>query len=274
MNMGKETKFVLFASVALGVAMLLPLMEVYRYAVVLSVSAIAAMVMALYRVRLWVRLLTMPVVLIVAFVASVFAHAAICGIDTGSGDADNDAQIFSSRLLMWCPLMGPITQTKGGCVAKAEFERDGDRLDDIRILPWRSYRDRHRRCEILARLGAEFGLIVPLMIMGLHILIAVWGIRITWMLEKGAYRTAAGWVLAILILPWINTLIGSGPADPNEDPFFVVPEYLPFINEMPELLLASAIQLGVFISAVRHGWCRQERLPGFDIIIHAIKGEK
>ena len=258
MNMGKETKFVIFASVALGVAMLLPLMEVCWYGVALSVSAVVAMVMALYEVRLWVRLLTMPVVLIVALFATVFVHAAICGTDTGSSDADTDAQICSSSLLMRCPLIGPITQTEEGCKAKAEFERNGDRLDDMRILPWRSYQDRHRRCEVLARLGASFGLIVPLVIIGLHVLIAVWGIKITWKLKRGVYRTAAGWVLAILILPWINTLIGSGPTDPNEDPFLVVPDCLPFINEMPELLFASFIQLGVFVVASCHGRCRQE----------------
>ena len=255
-SMGKEAKFVLLASVVLLSAMLLPLTEVYWYGVALSVSAVVAMVMALYEVRLWVRLLAMPVVLVVALVATV----AICGTDTGSGDADIDAQIFSSSLLMRCPLIGPITQTEEGRKAKAEFERDGDQLDDMRILPWRSYSDRHRRCEILARFGAEFGLIVPLMIIGLHILIAVWGIKITWKLKRGVYRTAAWWVLAILILPWINTLIGSGPKDPNEDPLFVVPDYLPFINEMPELLLASVVQLGVFVAAVRRGRCRQERV--------------
>ena len=258
MSLGKEAKFVLFASVALLSAMLLPLMEVYCCAVALSVSIVVAMVMALYEVRRWVWLLTMPVVLTVAFVAAVFVHAAICGTDTGSSDADIDAQIFSSRLLMRCPLVGPITQTEEGRKTKAEFERDGDQLDDMRVLSWRSYQDRHRRCEILARLGAKFGLIVPLMIIGLHILIAFWGIKITWKLKKGAYRTAAGWVLAILILPWVNTLIGSGPADPDEDLFFVVPTYLPFINEMPELLLASVVQLGVFVAAVCHGRCRKE----------------
>ena len=273
MSMGKEAKFVLFASVALLSAMLLPLMEIYWIAVALSVSAVVAMVMALYEVRLWVRLLTMPVVLIVAFVAAVFVHAAICGTDTGSSDADIDAQIFSSRLLMQCPLIGPITQTEEGRKAKAEFERDGEQLNDMRLLPWRSYQDRHRRCEILARLGAKFGLIVPLMIIGLHILIAVLCIRATWKLKKGVYRTAAGWVLAILILPWINTLIGSGPTNPNEDPVFVVPDYLPFINEMPELLLASVVQLGVFVAAVRHGWYRQERVPGFGIMTRILKGE-
>ena len=260
MRQCREAKFVLFASLALLAAMLLPLMEVYWYAVALSVSAVVSMVMALYEVRLWVRLLAMPVVLTVAFVAAVFVHAAICGTDTGSSDADIDAQIFSSRLLMQCPLIGPITQTEEGRKAKVEFERDGEQLNDMRLLPWRSYQDRHRRCEILARLGAKFGLIVPLMIIGLHILIAFWGIKITWKLRKGAYRTAAGWVLAILILPWINTLIGSGPKDPNEDPLFVVPDYLPFINEMPELLLASVVQLGVFVAAVRRGRCRQERV--------------
>ena len=260
MNMGKEAKFVLLASVVLLSAMLLPLTEVYWYGVALSVSAVVAMVMALCEVRLWVRLLAMPVVLIVALVATVFVHAAICGTDTGSSDADTDAQIFSSRLLMRCPLIGTITQTEEGCKAKAEFEREGDQLDDMRMLPWRSYSDRYRRCEVLARLGARFGLIVPLAIIGLHVLIAILCIRITWRLENGVYRTAAVWVLAILILPWINTLIGSGPADPNEDPHFVVPDYLPFVNEMPELLLASVVQLGVFVAAVRRGRCRQERV--------------
>ena len=84
MSMGKEAKFVLLASVVLLSAMLLPLTEVYWYGVALSVSAVVAMVMALYEVRLWVRLLAMPVVLVVALVATV----AICGTDTGSGDAD------------------------------------------------------------------------------------------------------------------------------------------------------------------------------------------
>ena len=246
----------LFASLALLAAMLLPLMEVYWYAVALSVSAVVSMVMALYEVRLWVRLLAMPVVLTVAFVAAVFVHTAICGTDTGSSDADIDAQIFSSRLLMRCPLICPITQTEDGRKAKAEFERDGDQLDDMRILPWRSYQDRHRRCEVLARLGARFGLIVPLAIIGLHVVIAVLCAMTTWKLQKGVYRTAAGWVLAILILPWINTIIGSGPTDPNENPLFVVPTYLPLINEMPELLLASVVQLGVFVAAVRRGWHR------------------
>ena len=96
MSMGKEAKFVLLASVVLLSAMLLPLTEVYWYGVALSVSAVVAMVMALYEVRLWVRLLAMPVVLVVALVATV----AICGTDTGSGDADIDAQMFSSSLLM------------------------------------------------------------------------------------------------------------------------------------------------------------------------------
>ena len=274
MNMGKEAKFAILGGVALLTAMLLPLTEVYWYAVALSVSAVVAMLMALYEVRLWVRLLTMPVVLIAALVATVFAHAAICGIDAGSSDAEADAQIASSRLLMKCPLLDPVDQTEEGRKAKAEFERDGDRLDDLRLLPWRSRQDRHRRCEVLARLGARFGLIAPLAIVGLHVLIAVWCIMITWKLKKGVYRAAAGWVLAILILPWVNTLIGSGPVDSDENPFFVVPDYLPFVNEMPELLLASAIQLGVFIAAVRHGWCRQERLPGVDMMIRAIKGGK
>ena len=261
MNMGKEAKFVLFASVTLLSAMLLPFVEVYWYGVALSVSAVVAMVMALCEVRLWVRLLTMPIVLIVALVATI----AICGTDTGSSDADIGAQFASSSLLMRCPLIGPVTQTEEGRKAKAEFERIGDRLDDMRILPWRSYQDRHRRCEVLARLGARFGLIVPLAIIGLHILIAGLCIMATWKLQKGVYRTAAGWVLAILILPWINTLIGWGPTDPNDDPFFVVPEYLPFINEMPELLLASLVQLGVFVAAARLGKGNASGLRRFEM---------
>ena len=266
MNMGKEAKFVIFAGAALLTAMLLPLIEVYWWGVTLSVSAVVAMLMALYRVRLWVRLLTMPFVLIGVIAATTCAYVVIRGGDTGSADADVDATIFSSRLLARCPLVGSFTQTEEGREAKALFERDGDRLDDMRILPWRSYPDRPRRCEILARLGARFGLIVPLAIIGLHVLIAALCIMATWKLRKGVYRTTAGWVLAILILPWINTLIGSGPTDPNEDTLFVVPDYLPFVNEMPELLLASVVQLGIFAVAVHRGWCRHVKAPGFGII--------
>lgn len=260
MKKKKEVKFVLLASVALLAAMMLPFFEVYWLAVALSVSAVVAMAMALYEVRLWVRVLLMPVVLMVVFAVAVVVHELSGGSDTSSADVDVDAQMFSSSLLAHCPLIGPITQTEDGIKAKALFERDGARLDDLRILPWRSYQDRHRRCEVFARLGAKFGLIVPLVIIGLYTLIAVLCIVVTWKLPKGVYRTAAGWVLAILILPWINTLIGSGPKDPNEDPLFVVPDYLPFINEMPELLLASVVQLGVFVAAVRRGRCRQERV--------------
>lgn len=175
MNMGKEAKFVIFAGAALLTAMLLPLIEVYWWGVTLSVSAVVAMLMALYRVRLWVRLLTMPFVLIGVIAATTCAYVVIRGGDTGSADADVDATIFSSRLLARCPLVGSFTQTEEGREAKALFERDGDRLDDMRILPWRSYPDRHRRREVLARLGAEFGIIVPLAILGLHIGLAVLG---------------------------------------------------------------------------------------------------
>ena len=250
----KEKRFAVVAGVTLLLAMLLPIMEIYWYSVALTVSAVVAMLMSLCRVRLWVRLLTMPFVLLFALVATLCMHEAVCGTDTGSGDADIDAQIFSSRLLLKCPLVGPVAQTEEGRKAKAEFERDGARLDGMRILPWRSYPDRHRRCEVLARLGAKFGLIAPLAIIGLHVVLAVLCVIITWRLQKGVYRTAAAWVLAILILPWINTLIGWGPADPDCDSIFVVPDYLPFVNEMPELLIASVVQLGIFVAAVRCGW--------------------
>ena len=253
MNMGKEAKFVLIASVALLTVMLLPFTEVYWYGVALSVSAVVAMLMALYGVRLWVRLLAMPFVLIVAIVATI----AMCEIDTGSGDADFHAQIFSSRLLMRCPLIGSITQTEEGRKAKAEFERGGDRLDDMRILPWRSYQNRHRRCEVLARLGAKYGLVVPLAILGLHIGLAVLGVTTVWKLKKGVYRAAAMWILAILVAPWICPLLGLGVQDPDGCASFPVPDHLPFINEMPEMLLASVIQLGVFVVALRCGWNRE-----------------
>ena len=257
MNMGKEAKFVIFAGAALLTAMLLPLIEVYWWGVTLSVSAVVAMLMALYRVRLWVRLLTMPFVLIGVIAATTCAYVVIRGGDTGSADADVDATIFSSRLLARCPLVGSFTQTEEGREAKALFERDGDRLDDMRILPWRSYPDRHRRREVLARLGAEFGIIVPLAILGLHIGLAVLGIMTVWKLKKGVYRAAAGWILAILIEPWICPLLGLGVSDPDGCVSFPVPDYLPFINEMPELLLASIIQLGVFAAAVRSGRNRE-----------------
>ena len=146
MNMGKEAKFVIFAGAALLTAMLLPLIEVYWWGVTLSVSAVVAMLMALYRVRLWVRLLAMPVVLMVALVATVFVRVVVCGSDTGSGDADK---------------------------------------------------------------------------------------------------------------PWICPLLGLGVPDPDGRASFPVPDYLPFINEMPELLLASIIQLGVFAAAVRSGRNRE-----------------
>lgn len=258
-SLRKEAKFVSFVCLALLAAIMMPLMDVYLLEVVLSVSAVVAMLMALFGVRFWVRLLTMPLVLVVTLVAAVAVQSAIGGNDTGSRDADVDAQIFSSRLLMRCPFTGPITQTESGRNAKAEFEKDGARLDDMRMLPWRSYLDRHRRCEVLARLGAKYGLVAPLAVMGLHVCLAVLCAMITWKLRKGVCRTAAGWTLAILVLPWIDTLIGWGPADPDCDPIFVVPDYLPFFNEMPELLLASVIQLGVFVAAVRCGWSRPEK---------------
>lgn len=252
---GKEVRFAVAAGSVLLVAMMLPFTEVYFCSVALTVSAVVAMVMALFGVRLWVRLVTMPLVLLAALALTLAAHMAVNGIDTGSSDCDYDAALFSSRLLMHCPMIGSVTQTDEGRKAKVEFEKWGDRLDDMRILPWRSYAHRYRRCEILARIGAKFGLAAPLGIMAVHVLLAVWSVMTVWKLQGGVYRTVAGWVLAILILPWINTLFGVGVSDPNEDPLFVVPAYLPLVNESPELLLASAIQVGVLVMAVRCGRC-------------------
>lgn len=81
-------------------------------------------------------------------------------------------------------------------------------------------------------------------------------------------------MLAILILPWIDTLIGWGPADPDEDPVFVVPDYLPFVNEMPELLLASVVQLGVFAAAVVRGWPHSGKCRRSDDAVGGLKEEK
>lgn len=114
---------------------------------------------------------------------------------------------------------------------------------------------------MLARLGAKFGMVVPLAIMALHVVIAILCIMTVWRLRKGVYRAAAGWVLAILISPWINTFTGFGAADPDGSSCFVVPGYLPFVNEMPELLLASLIQTCVLVAAMRYGWHREDSMP-------------
>ena len=91
------------------------------------------------------------------------------------GGPDYDARYFGSQLLMKCPMFGRVTQTQEGQKAKADYERWGDRIDDLTILPWRSYEKRYRRIEALPKIGAEFGFIAPVLIMLLHIGLAFWG---------------------------------------------------------------------------------------------------
>ena len=80
-------------------------------------------------------------------------------------------------------------------------------------------------------------------------------------LKRGVYRAVAGWVLAILVLPWIDVLIGPLFASSDAKPWFVLPDYLPFLNEQPELLLASLIQSCVLVAALRYGRNREAQSP-------------
>lgn len=260
---GKEAKFAIAAGAALLVAIVLPFTGVwYADIATVSLTAICAIALALFRVRLWVRLVTMPLAMLAAFVLVMSAcDMWLDGTSTSWGDPDYDARYFGSQLLMKCPMFGRVTQTQEGQKAKADYERWGDRIDDLTILPWRSYEKRYRRIEVLPKIGAEFGFIVPVLIMLLHIGLAFWGAIAVARLERGVCRAAAGWVLAILVLPWIDVLIGPLFASSEAEPWFVLPDYLPFLNEQPELLLGSFIQLGVFVVALRRGWCRQGRVP-------------
>ena len=162
---------------------------------------------------------------------------------------------------MKCPMFGRVTQTQEGQKAKADYERWGDRIDDLTILPWRSYEKRYRRIEVLPKIGAEFGFIAPVLIMLLHIALAFWGTIVVVRLKRGVYRAVAGWVLAILVLPWIDVLIGPLFASSDAKPWFVLPDYLPFLNEQPELLLASLIQSCVLVAALRYGRNREAQSP-------------
>ena len=183
------------------------------------------------------------------------------GTRTSWGDPDYDARYFGSQLLMKCPMFGRVTQTQEGQKAKADYERWGDRIDDLTILPWRSYEKRYRRIEVLPKIGAEFGFIAPVLIMLLHIALAFWGTIVVVRLKRGVYRAVAGWVLAILVLPWIDVLIGPIFASSDAKPWFVLPDYLPFLNEQPELLLASLIQSCVLVAAPRYGRNREAQSP-------------
>ena len=263
---GKEGKFAIVAGAALLVGIVLPFTGAWYVGIAtVSLSAICAIALALFRVRLWVRLVTMPLVMLAAFVLVMAScDSWLDGTSTSWGDPDYDARYFGSQLLMKCPMFGRVTQTQEGQKAKADYERWGDRIDDLTILPWRSYEKRYRRIEVLPKIGAEFGFIAPVLIMLLHIGLAFWGAIVVMRLKRGVYRAVAGWVLAILVLPWIDVLIGPIFASSDAKPWFVLPDYLPFLNEQPELLLASFMQLGVFVAAIRRGWCRQGRTPSFE----------
>lgn len=252
---GKEAKFAIAAGAALLVAIVLPFTGAwYAGIATVSLSAICAIALALFRVRFRVRLITMPLAMLAAFILVMSAcDRWLDGTSTSWGDPDYDARYFGSQLLMKCPMFGRMTQTQEGQKAKADYERWGDRIDDLTILPWRSYEKRYRRIEVLPKIGAGFGFIAPVLIMLLHIGLAFWGAIVVVRLKRGVYRAAAGWVLAILVLPWIDVLIGPLLASSAAEPWFALPDYLPFLNEQPELLISSLILLCLMIVAIRRG---------------------
>ena len=252
---GEEEKFAIVAGAALLVAIVLPFTGAWYVGIAtVSLSAICAIALALFRVRLWVRLVTMPLVMLAAFVLVMSAcDMWLDGRSTSWGDPDYDARYFGSQLLMKCPMFGRVTQTQEGKKAKADYERWGDRIDDLTILPWRSYEKRYRRIEVLPKIGAEFGFIAPVLIMLSHIGLAIWGVMAIVSLKRGVYRATAGWILAILVLPWIDVLIEPLFASSDAEPWFILPDYLPFLNEQPELLISSLILLCLMIVAIRRG---------------------
>ena len=252
---GEEAKFAIVAGAALLVTVVLPFTGAwYAGIATVSLSAICAIALALFRVRFWVRLITMPLAMLAAFILVMSAcDRWLDGTSTSWGDPDYDARYFGSQLLMKCPMFGRVTQTQGGQTAKADYERWGDHIDDLTILPWRSYEKRYRRIEVLPKIGAELGFIAPVLIMLSHIGLAIWGVMAIVRLKRGVYRATAGWILAILVLPWIDVLIEPLFASSDAEPWFVLPDYLPFLNEQPELLISSLILLCLMIVAIRRG---------------------
>ena len=113
---------------------------------------------------------------------------------------------------------------------------------------------------MLPKIGAELGLIAPVLIMLSHIGLAIWGVMAIVRLKRGVYRATAGWILAILVLPRIDVLIEPLFASSDAEPWFVLPDYLPFLNEQPELLISSLILLCLMIVAIRRGR-RDMRMP-------------
>ena len=252
---GEEAKFAIVAGAALLVTVVLPFTGAWYVDIAtVSLSAICAIALALFRVRFWVRLITMPLAMLAAFILVMLAcDRWLDGTSTSWGDLDYDARYFGSQLLMKCPMFGRVTQTQGGQKAKVDYERWGDRIDDLTLLPWRSYEKRYRRIEVLPKIGAEFGFIAPVLIMLSHIGLAIWGVMAIVRLKRGVCRATAGWILAILVLPWIDVLIEPLFASSDAEPWFVLPDYLPFLNEQPELLISSLILLCLMIVAIRRG---------------------
>ena len=252
---GEEAKFAIVAGAALLVTVVLPFTGAwYAGIATVSLSAICAIALALFHVRFWVRLITMPLAMLAAFILVMSAcDRWLDGTSTSWGDPDYDARYFGSQLLMKCPMFGRVARTQEGQKAKADYERWGDHIDDLTILPWRSYEKRYRRIEVLPKIGAEFGFIAPVLIMLSHIGLAIWGVMAIVRLKRGVYRATAGWILAILVLPWIDVLIEPLFASSDAEPWFILPDYLPFLNEQPELLISSLILLCLMIVAIRRG---------------------
>ena len=259
---GEEAKFAIVAGAALLVTVVLPFTGAwYAGIATVSLSAICAIALALFRVRFWVRLITMPLAMLAAFILVMSAcDRWLDGTSTSWGDPDYDARYFGSQLLMKCPMFGRVARTQEGQKAKADYERWGDHIDDLTILPWRSYEKRYRRIEVLPKIGAELGFIAPVLIMLSHIGLAIWGVKAIVRLKRGVYRATASWILAILVLPWIDVLIEPLFASSDAEPWFVLPDYLPFLNEQPELLISSLILLCLMIVAIRRGR-RDKHIP-------------
>ena len=144
---GEEAKFAIVAGAALLVTVVLPFTGAWYVDIAtVSLSAICAIALALFRVRFWVRLITMPLAMLAAFILVMLAcDRWLDGTSTSWGDLDYDARYFGSQLLMKCPMFGRVARTQEGQKAKADYERWGDHIDDLTILPWRSYEKRYRR---------------------------------------------------------------------------------------------------------------------------------
>ena len=119
---GEEAKFAIVAGAALIVTVVLPFTGVWYVDIAtVSLSAICAIALALFRVRFWVRLITMPLAMLAAFILVMSAcDRWLDGTSTSWGDPDYDARYFGSQLLMKCPMFGRVARTQEGQSAKAD----------------------------------------------------------------------------------------------------------------------------------------------------------